>query len=79
MEGRRIRNMKVEKLRGQQIMMPSVPFTLEDGHFNSFDYDMEELGGNPDSLKKLELGEILENMIKPGKYVLFEFDRNVPA
>ena len=79
LEGRRMRSMKVEKLRGQQIMMPSVPFTLKDGHFNSFDYDIEELAGESDSLKKLELGEILENMIKPGKYVLFEFDRNVPA
>ena len=79
MEGRRIRNMKVEKLRGQQIMMPSVPFTLGDGHFNSFDHDIEELIGSQNSLKKLELGGILENIIKPGKYVLFEFDRNVPA
>ncbi len=79
MEGRRIRHMKVEKLRGQQIMMPSVPFTLEEGHFNSFDYNIEELAGNSNSLKKLELGNILENIIQPGKYVLFEFDRNVPA
>ncbi|MCK5309549.1 MAG: hypothetical protein KAJ64_02790, partial [Thermoplasmata archaeon] len=78
-EGRRIRNMKVEKLRGQQILMPCVPFTLKDGHFNSFDYNMEELAGSQNKLKKLELGNILENIIKPGNYVLFEFDRNVPT
>ena len=79
MENRRIRNMKVDKLRGQKISMPSIPFTLKDGHFNSFDYNIDELAGGQDSLKKLELSHILKNIIKPGKYVLFEFDRNVPA
>ena len=76
MKNRRIRNMNIEKLRGQQIMMPSVPFTLKDGHFDSFDYGIGELAGDS---KKLKLESILKDIIKPGKYVLFEFDRNVPA
>jgi len=79
MKGRRLRNMRMHKLRGQQIMLPCLPFTLKGGHFNSFDYDMIELAGESGTQNKLTLDDILKNIVEPGKYALFEFDKNVPA
>ena len=74
--GRRLRSMKIEKLRGQQIMMPSIPFTLKGGHFNCFDYNLESMDNKEN---KTAIETIIPDIAEPGKYTLFEFDRNVPA
>ena len=76
LDGRRMRRMKVEKLRGQEIISPNILFTLNRGHFTCFEEKAENI---MPSIRPIETGKIMKNLIAPGTYTLFEVSRNVPG
>ena len=88
MEGRRVRNIHLEKLRGTRILQPSYLVTLSDGRFNSFDAfrfysgDIRPWATIPDSDKSYSTGtkdldDLLGGGYSAGSYNVIEVDENV--
>ncbi|MBA3046403.1 MAG: hypothetical protein KKH41_01530 [Candidatus Thermoplasmatota archaeon] len=87
-EGRRVRNVHLEKLRGTRILQPSYLVTLNDGRFNSFDPfkmytgDIRPWVSIPDTEKiystgTKDLDELLGGGYQAGSYNVIEVDENV--
>jgi KaiC/GvpD/RAD55 family RecA-like ATPase len=73
-EGRRLRSMKIQKLRGVPILSPSVPFTLDDGHFSVL--DNKPVDGK--MKYRMAFKDILSGILKEGAYTLIEINPDVP-
>lgn len=77
LDGRRLRLMRLEKLRGQTIWNPINVFSLAGGHFDSFvECDGPEIHAH--SIENIDMAGFLQGIIEPGKYNLFEFEGHVP-
>lgn len=87
-EGRRVRNIHIEKLRGTKILQPSYLVTLNDGRFNTFDPfkmylgDIAQWEPIPDhnrlySTGTRDLDVLLDGGFKAGSYNVIEVDENV--
>ncbi len=77
LEGRRLRLMRLEKLRGQRIFIPTYAFSLAGGHFDCF-------GDSPSGtltpeIEKIQMDGYFSNLTESGKYTVFEIDGSVPA
>ena len=87
LDGRRLRLMKIEKLRGFPIHSPRIPFTLEGGHFSCFRGIGKYMGTDGpeehilvrDRAAKMELGGVLSNTLEEGAYNIIEIDSDVPV
>jgi hypothetical protein len=88
LEGRRVRNVHLEKLRGTRILQPSYLVTLNDGRFNSFDAfkfysgDIRPWAVIPDSHNRYSTGtkdldDLLGGGYSAGSYNVIEVDENV--
>lgn len=78
MEGRRLRAMTIEKLRGQKIWVPRYAFSLAGGHFDCFNGRGFEDVPSRTGIGHIELGGFFHNLTEPGQYNLFEFAESVP-
>lgn len=87
-EGRRVRNVRLEKLRGTKILQPSYLVTLSEGRFNSFDPFKVNLADtrqwNPIhdngalySTGTKDLDKLLGGGYSAGSYNVIEVDENV--
>jgi len=87
-DGRRVRNIHIEKLRGTKILQPSYLVTLNDGRFNTFDPFKIYLGdikpwepmpdkGNHYSTGTRDLDALLGGGYTAGSYNVIEVDENV--
>jgi len=87
-EGRRVRSVHIEKLRGTRILQPSYLVTLNDGRFNTFDPfkrylgDMRQWLTVPDSENHYSTGtrdfdNLLGGGYMAGSYNVIEVDENV--
>jgi KaiC/GvpD/RAD55 family RecA-like ATPase len=77
LDGRRMRLMRLEKLRGQTIWNPVNAFSLASGHFDSF-VDCQGSETHSQQIEKVDMAGFLQGIIEPGKYNLFEFEGPVP-
>ncbi|HAX95079.1 MAG TPA: hypothetical protein DCY35_00935 [Prolixibacteraceae bacterium] len=73
-EGRRLRTLNIEKLRGQCIHSHIQIFSLAEGHFNIFNNPVVEC----DSQLVICLKGIFGSLLKPGAYNLIEVSESVP-
>jgi KaiC/GvpD/RAD55 family RecA-like ATPase len=87
-EGRRVRNMHLEKLRGTRILQPSYLVTLSNGRFNTFDPFKMYTGdirewvpildkGNTYSTGTRDLDVLLGGGYQAGSYNVIEVDETV--
>ena len=87
-EGRRVRSVHLEKLRGTRILQPSYLITLNDGRFNSFDPfrmytgDISPWKALPDTNGKYSTGtrdldDLLGGGYSAGSYNVIEVEENV--
>jgi KaiC/GvpD/RAD55 family RecA-like ATPase len=87
-EGRRVRNVRLEKLRGTEIMQPSYLVTLNEGRFNSFEpfrLNLEDASlwapvpdrGDVYSTGTADLDRLLGGGYSSGSYNVIEVDENV--
>ncbi len=79
--GRRLRFMRLEKMRGQRIWNPEMPFSLSDGRFDCFmgEQDAEPTVNLAATVPNIALSELLDGITEPGRYTVIEFDGTVPA
>jgi KaiC/GvpD/RAD55 family RecA-like ATPase len=77
LDGRRMRLLRLEKLRGQSIWNPVHAFSLANGHFDSF-VECDGPETHTQHIENIDMKGFLQGIIEPGKYNLFEFEGPVP-
>jgi KaiC/GvpD/RAD55 family RecA-like ATPase len=77
-DGRRLRIMRLEKLRGQSIWHPEFSFSLAEGRFDCFANRAGAHQEREPGKQQIILDGLLEGIVAPGKYTLLELDGSVP-